>query len=95
MGVERRKNSKQLICLFASTSGKRLAVGGQNRLKTSASHSQGHCGFQFSVAIADESSRKSRFNSKPSGEHGEQQAEWGGREEEALIALRLCRGEGE
>ena len=70
-------------------------MGGQNRLKTSASHSQGHCGFQFSVAIADESSRKSRFNSKPSGEHGEQQAEWGGGEEEALIALWLCRGEGE
>lgn len=74
MGVERRKNSKQLICLFASTSGKRLAVEGQNRLKTSAPHPQGHCGFQFSVAIADESSRKSRFNNRPSGE---QQAERG------------------
>lgn len=79
MGVERRKNSKKLICLFASTSGERLGVGGQNRLKISASHFQGNtqnCGFQFSVAIADESSRKLRFNCKHSREQqGERERE--------------------
>lgn len=62
-----KEELKAIDLLFASASGKRLGVGGQNRLKISASRSQGNarlCGFQFSVASADESSRKSRFNCK-------------------------------